>query len=101
MQRDARAVVSTSGRQWLRILQLLIDHGELTGGELLRRDQTLPRGTLYTTLKRLEAAQLVTSRQGAVRVEPGPRRRLYKITVRGARCCVLGHALAKALAATE
>jgi len=100
MRRELSATQCTSGHQRLRILQLLIAHGESSGAQLLDRDRSLPRGTIYTTLKRLEAAKFVTSRRAAKCEQPGPRRRFYKITSRGARCCRLSLKLARALADT-
>jgi len=81
--------IAPSGKR-LRILQLLLDHGELTGAELLDLDDSLPRGTIYTTLRRLQDDKLVTSRQEVDKGQPGPPRRLYKITAFGMRAAKLG-----------
>ncbi len=54
-------VVPTGKR--LRILQLLVQHGTMTGRQLLDADKNLPSGTIYTTLRRLEDDGFVTSRQ--------------------------------------
>jgi DNA-binding PadR family transcriptional regulator len=78
-----------SGRR-LRILQLLLEHQELTGGELLELDASLPGGTIYTSLHRLERDKLVTSRLGNQKGLPGPPRRFYKITAHGKRLARLG-----------
>jgi DNA-binding PadR family transcriptional regulator len=78
-----------SGKR-LRILQLLIAHGELTGGQILEHDSSLPRGTIYTTLRRLQDDKLVSSRVDDDTGEPGPPRRFYKITGQGQRVAKLG-----------
>lgn len=98
MRRKTHRVVHPLGRQRLRILQLLVKHGELSGSDLLTRDKSLPRGTIYTTLKRLEMAKFVTSRQITRSIEPGPARRSYKVTKRGTQCCRLELRLARAVA---
>lgn len=71
--------------QRLRMLQLLVQHGELTGGDMLDIDENLPRGTIYVTLMRLEKAKLVKSRKEAECRGPGSARRFYKITALGER----------------
>jgi DNA-binding PadR family transcriptional regulator len=101
MRRKKRAAFCSSGHQQIRILQLLIAHGELTGAQILQRDASLPRGTIYTTLMRLEASSLVFSRQAAGSGKPGPRRRFYKVTKRGAHCARLATELAEALASSR
>jgi DNA-binding PadR family transcriptional regulator len=63
------------------ILQMLAEHGELYGLEMISKNSALKRGTIYVTLDRLEDKGLISSRT----VEPppgsrGPARRLYKIT---------------------
>jgi DNA-binding PadR family transcriptional regulator len=78
-----------SGRR-LRILQLLVQHEELTGGEMLELDDSLPGGTIYTSLHRLERDKLVTSRLDDQKGLPGPPRRFYKITAYGKRLARLG-----------
>jgi DNA-binding PadR family transcriptional regulator len=71
-------------RQRLRILQLLDQHGELTAAAVRNLDRGLPRGTIYTTLRRLAHAKLVTSRVERTG-QPGPPRRFHRITRRGRR----------------
>jgi DNA-binding PadR family transcriptional regulator len=78
-----------SGKR-LQILQLLITHGKLTGGEMLEHDPSLPRGTIYTTLRRLQDDKLVSSRVDAETGEAGPPRRFYQITALGKRAAKLG-----------
>ena len=70
----------------LLILQQLIQHGELTAADAARK-AGLVRGSVYTSLKRLEREHLVSSRQKRVAEPPsgGPLRRLYKLTTRGRR----------------
>jgi DNA-binding PadR family transcriptional regulator len=98
MQRYQKAALCSSGQQQLRILQLLIAHGELTGAQILERDASLPRGTIYTTLTRLETSNLVGSRQVTDSTQPGPPRRFYKATKRGTHCARLAAKLFQALA---
>jgi DNA-binding PadR family transcriptional regulator len=85
-------------RPRLRILQLLDQHGELTAAAVLHLDCDLPRGTIYTTLRRLSRARFVASRV-ACTGQPGPPRRYYKITPLGKRYCHIAHQLAKLTAA--
>lgn len=64
------------------ILDLLLDHGELFGLEMIERSsQRLKRGTVYVTLGRMQAKGYLESRQeplpaGAI----GLPRRLYQPT---------------------
>lgn len=81
----------------IRLLQLLHKHGELTGAAALGHDPTLPDGSIYTTLRRLEADKLVKSRQDTQQGLPGPPRRFYTITGRGRRYCHLVGELTKLL----
>lgn len=81
--------VVPSGKR-LRILQLLLEHGELTGSQILDHDKSLPRGTIYTSLRRLQDDKLVTSRKVVDRQQPGPPRRFYNLTGLGARAAKLG-----------
>lgn len=78
-----------SGKR-LTILRLLRENGELSGSDLLSKDANLPRGTIYTSLKRLQDDQFVTSRLEEEVVQPGPPRRVYKITGLGVRAAKLG-----------
>lgn len=71
--------------QRLKVLRLLSQHAELTGGEMIELDKSLPDGTVYTTLRRLETDKLVKSRHDTQRGLPGPPRRFYKITALGSR----------------
>jgi DNA-binding PadR family transcriptional regulator len=86
-----------SGKR-LRILQLLLEHKELTGGQLLELDRTLPRGTIYTTLRRLEDDAFASSREESQRGQPGPPRRFYRITTDGARATKAGELAEKVMA---
>jgi DNA-binding transcriptional ArsR family regulator len=57
----------------LRILQLLIAHGEMTGGQLAESDDSLSPATIYTTLMRMEHdAGLLKSRKEKTSKHPGP-----------------------------
>ena len=71
--------------QRLRILQLLVEHGKLSGGQMLELDPSLPRGTIYVTLQRLQEVKLVTSRKEHECKEPGSARRIYEISALGKR----------------
>ena len=68
------------------ILEMLMEHDELYGLEMIAKNGTLKRGTIYVTLDRMEDKGLVSSRE----VEPpagsrGPSRRVYKLTGFGVR----------------
>lgn len=79
-----------SGKR-LRILQLLIAHGRMTGGDLLKTDaRTFVKGMIYTTLHRLEDDGLVTSRIDNDSGLPGSAPRYYEITGLGQRMAALG-----------
>ena len=69
------------------ILRLLISGGELYGLQLVvRSDGALKRGTVYTTLNRMQDKGLVISRQEDHTAEAvGIPRRLYIITGLGER----------------
>ena len=72
----------------LAILRILLDESDLHGLEIARRSYGgICRGTLYSTLKRMERKGLVRSRQ-EVKVErvPGVRRRFYAVTDEGRGC---------------
>lgn len=78
-----------SGRR-LRILQLLIAHGERTAAELLDLDPELPRGTIYTTLDRLRAGSFVRLRVDTALPHHGRARPKWRVTRRGRRLARLG-----------
>jgi DNA-binding PadR family transcriptional regulator len=78
-----------SGKR-LRILQLLKQHGSSTGAELIEYDPELPRGTIYTTLKRLQDDGFVKSKTLDDEALPGPPRRKYEVTALGARAVSAG-----------
>ena len=69
----------------LLILDLLVRFGELTGADMLEHEPSLPRGTIYTTLLRLDKQKLVTSRRERSKRQSGPPRRYYTITALGQR----------------
>lgn len=73
------------------ILGQLIKHGTCTGADLLRSLPNMPRGTLYTTLQRLEVARIVSSELRFV--PPRSSRRFYVVTPLGRRCHRLGRQL--------
>jgi DNA-binding PadR family transcriptional regulator len=81
----------------LRLLALLAEHDKLTGAAAIEHDPTIPSGTVYTTLRRLEREKLVKSWQDDTKGLPGHPRRFYKITQRGRRFYQLGADLAKLL----
>ena len=72
--------------QRFRVLQLLRDYGEQSGADLHTRDpKALPRGTIYTTLQRLEDDGLVVSKRHRGVREAGPPRRRFTVTEQGRR----------------
>jgi DNA-binding PadR family transcriptional regulator len=75
--------------QRLKILRLIGQHGAMTGAELTSKDSTLARKSVYTTLTRLEDAKLLKSRKEERSRQPGPTRRLYRITPLGTRVVAL------------
>ena len=67
------------------ILGLLVDRGEMFGLQLVEAlPDELTRGSVYVTLQRMEAKELVTSREAADKAG-GPPRRMYRTTGRGYR----------------
>ena len=66
------------------ILQLLIEHGELYGLDMIKRSKALKRGSIYVLLSRMSDKGFVESRLSK---EPsgGPPRRRYKATALGNR----------------
>jgi DNA-binding PadR family transcriptional regulator len=75
----------------LRILQLLIHHGEMTGGQLAEADETLASPGIYTTLVRMEHdSGLLKSRKEKASKHPGPPARYYSITGLGQRAAKMG-----------
>ena len=67
------------------ILELLIGGGEMFGLQIVEKSRTaVTRGTVYTTLQRMSAKGLVTSR---LVDDPagGPPRRMYRTTGKGYR----------------
>jgi len=76
--------------QRLVILNRLESDGALNGAQLLDREPSLPRGTIYTTLRRLKNDGLVTARTRTRKGLPGPPRRYYKITTVGRNAARLG-----------
>ena len=74
----------TKGRVRATALEVLARFGEMNAGGMMRRNQDLARGSLYTTLIRLEQEGLVTSRLVEQPVDQsGPARRFYTLTERG------------------
>ena len=55
---------------------------EMTGGDLLAADESMPRGTIYTTLQRMEKKGLTGTRTEWI--DEGPRR-YYWLTEKGLR----------------
>ena len=74
----------------LKILSILL-HGELFGRQIRmeyekRTKSSMPIGSLYTTLDRMEAKGFIKSREGEPNPEyGGNRRRFYKLTASGSR----------------
>jgi PadR family transcriptional regulator PadR len=77
--------------QGLRVLKVFLDafqenvRATLAGADIMRRAR-LTSGTIYPLLVRFEAAELLTSEWESQRPEDlgRPRRRLYRLTPRGA-----------------
>ena len=68
-----------------RILDLLVEHGELYGLELIAASGgRLKRGTIYVMLDRMEDKGFIESNLVAGQGR-GPARRVYKLTGHGAR----------------
>ena len=80
-----RGVMTTDGRlsTRLQILRLLKKFGELSPIDIIKLDPKIPRGTIYTTLHRLESAEQIRPHFKPSEVYPGPRRPYYKITKKG------------------
>lgn len=67
-----------------RIMALLIAHGELSGADI-RKLSGIKRGTVYTTLVRMQDKGFVESRQGDTPSWGGPPRRNFLPTGYGAK----------------
>ena len=69
------------------ILRILIDEGGLHGLEIVRRSKgDICRGTVYSTLQRMEEKGLVSSRrENKPPSVPGIQLRLYRVTREGRR----------------
>jgi DNA-binding PadR family transcriptional regulator len=67
----------------MMILDLLRNHGELYGLQMLKKESGLKRGTIYVTLARMTDKGYVSSREMPDDRAPGLPRRLYKITAHG------------------
>lgn len=65
-----------------QILNTLRSNGPLTASQVFGLSNHIPRGTIHTTLQRLEHYGLVRSMR-LNRPLPGPPRRLYSITESG------------------
>lgn len=79
----SRPIPTLSPKQSL-ILELLIDHKEMYGLELVAASRRrLKRGTVYVTLGRMEEKGLVTSRLESTADAGGLPRRIYQATPRG------------------
>jgi PadR family transcriptional regulator PadR len=81
-------MLSPLSRTSQAILELLSAQHEMYGLEMVKKNSTLKRGTIYVTLSRLEDQGLVSSREEKQQEGRGPARRLYQIT--GAGSEVLG-----------
>lgn len=66
------------------ILQLLIEHGELYGLDMIKRSKALKRGSIYVLLGRMSDKGFVESRLSKEQ-SGGPPRRRYKATALGSR----------------
>ena len=89
------------GERGMEILSLLDPDREQTGWELGARDHSMPSGTIYTTLTRLEDAGLVVSRKQAGSGRPGPAPRYYLPTERGLLVVKAWHAFVAVLEAAD
>lgn len=72
------------GRERL-ILELLAGGRERFGREMMEEETRLKRGTIYTTLDRMENKGYVKSREDWANETRGTPRRMYKITGLGVR----------------
>ena len=68
------------------IMELLMEHCDLYGLDMVKKSPDIKRGTVYVTLDRMEDKGLISSRE----VQPpkgsrGPARRVYKLTGVGKR----------------
>src|SRR5690554_6091749 len=66
------------------VLAVLTSSNEPTWGLLVIKSSGRPAGTVYPILERLERSGWLTSRWEEDDSRPGPRRRLYELTVDGA-----------------
>jgi DNA-binding PadR family transcriptional regulator len=67
----------------VRILQLILEQGKLTGGEILKLEPRLAKGTVHTTLVRLALDRLVTGEREQGGLVPGHPRVFYSLTAHG------------------
>lgn len=67
----------------VRMLGLLVNHGEISGADMLYLDSSIPRGSIYTTLNRMKKQGFVTSRVIRKARTSGPPNRVYRITELG------------------
>jgi PadR family transcriptional regulator, regulatory protein PadR len=78
--------VPTLSRKESLILELLVEHDEMYGLELVAASRQLKRGTVYVTLGRMEEKGYVTSRlEEAPPRAGGLPRRVYRPTPLGRR----------------
>ena len=82
--------------QRLLILQLLAQNGELSGADMVKLDNTLPRSTIYVTLQRLEQQGLLKSKKDKTCPVPGSPHRYFQLTDYGERVLDAAEAFASA-----
>jgi len=78
-------------------LQLLINHGELYGLDIVKRSESLKRGTIYVVLSRMAEKGFVESRLSKEK-SGGPPRRRFKATALGVRAANAAEAAKEAFA---
>ena len=72
-----------SPKQQLRLLELIAEHGPLTGGQCSKLDKTLDKGTVHTTLHRMAADGLVKADREERDFVSGYPRALFSLTSDG------------------
>lgn len=66
-----------------KIIIAIEQHHELCGADLLKLVEGLPRGSIYTTLSRMEEDGWLKSMHEKVPGEKGPPRRYFRLTAKG------------------
>ena len=72
-----------SPKQQLRLLELIAEHGPLTGGQCSKLDKTLGKGTVHTTLHRMAADGLLKGEREERGFVAGHPRFIFSLTSDG------------------